>query len=139
LAKGFASTSVVAEAIFTSVTDSISEQEKALPKEATHNVLEKADGLLFDKLVDHVAENCADRIETLIRLANVGQADIIQQYLLHDEDCYCLAELRASLHNAEAQRDDLSGQEEVDDFRRVVLDKRADDTERGKTKILKRT
>jgi len=55
---------------------------------------------------------------------------------LDDEDGDGLAELRASLHDTEAERDDLRGEEKVDDLGRVVLDQSANDTERGQTEVL---
>ena len=57
---------------------------------------------------------------------------------MNDEDGYCLAEFRASLHDTQAKRDDLSCEEEVDNFTRVVLHKSANDTERCKTQVFER-
>lgn len=49
-------------------------------------------------------------------------AHVVQQDLLHDEGGHRLGQLRADLHGAQAQRDDLRGQEEVDHVRVVNLD-----------------
>lgn len=93
-------------------------------------MLQQAHGLLLDKLVDHVAEHCTHGVKPLVRLADVRQAHVIQQYLLYDEYRDCLAKFRTSLHNAKAQRDDLGREEEVDNIRGVVFDQRSDDAER---------
>ena len=69
----------------------------------------------------HVAEHGTDSEEALRRGADVVQADIVQQYLLHDEGGDGFAQLAAHLHGAQAQRDDLRGQQEVDDLRVVHL------------------
>jgi hypothetical protein len=102
-------------------------------------MLQQADSLLFHELVDHVAKDGTDSVEAFVGLANVRQANVIKQNLLDNEDCDSLAELRASLHDTKAERDDLGCQEEVDDLGGVILDKRADDTKRSKAKILERT
>jgi hypothetical protein len=91
---------------------------------------------LLDQLVDHVAKNGANSIETLIGLANVRKPNVVQQDLLYDEDGYSLTEFRSGLHDAQAKGNDLSGQEEVDDFRRIVFDERANNAERCKTEVL---
>jgi hypothetical protein len=100
-------------------------------------MLEQSDGLLLDELVDHVAEDSADGVEALVRLADVGQTDIVQEDLLDDEDGNGLGKLGSGFHNAQAQRDDLGCEEEVDDFARVVLDKSANHTKGCKTEVLK--
>ena len=66
-------------------------------------MLKKSHRLLVDQLSDHVAENCANSVETLVSLTNVLQAHIVKQDLLDDEDSNSLAELRASLHDTEAR------------------------------------
>jgi hypothetical protein len=101
-------------------------------------VLEQPDSLLFYQLIDHVAEDSADSIEALIGLANVSETNVIQKNLLHNEDGHSLAELRPCLHDAQAKRDDLSRQQEVDDFGGIVLDKGTDYTQRSETEILER-
>ena len=91
-------------------------------------MLQQTDSLLLDELVDHVAENGADSVEALVRLADVRQTNIVEQDLLDDKDRDGLAELGAGLHDTKTERDDLGCQKEVDDLGGVVLDKRADDT-----------
>ena len=49
-----------------------------LPQEASDYMLEKANGLLLYELVDHITQNSPDGIEPFIRLANVGEANIIE-------------------------------------------------------------
>src|SRR3546814_8184956 len=73
-----------------------------IPKEAAHNVFEQTDSLLLYQLIDHIAKNGSDRVKALVRLANVGQAHVIQQYLLNNEYCDGLAEFRAGFHYAQA-------------------------------------
>ena len=109
-----------------------------IPQEAAHDVLEEADRLVLDELGDHVAEHGADGEEALVRLADVGEADVVEQDLLHDEDGDRLAELGARLHDAQAQRDDLGREQEVDHLGRVVLDQRADDAQRRQAQVLER-
>jgi hypothetical protein len=111
-------------------------RKEEIPKKASDHVLEQADSLLLDQLVDHVAKNGANSIETLIGLANVRKPNVVQQDLLYDEDGYSLTEFRSGLHDAQAKGNDLSGQEEVDDFRRIVFDERANNAERCKTEVL---
>jgi hypothetical protein len=126
----------------------------------TDDVLEQTDGLLLDQLVDHVAKHGADGVEALVRLADVCQAGVVEKDLLDDEDGDGLAQLRARLHDAEAQGDDLGCEQEVYDCVVVVLlhlggtigenwigearkrkkahlDEGAYDTEGGETKVFK--
>ena len=99
-------------------------------------MLEKSHGLLVDQLSYHIAKDCADSVESLVSLTDVLQAHVVKQYLLDDEDGNGFAELGSSLHDTEAQRDDLRGEEEVDDLGGVILDQSANDTERGQTEVL---
>lgn len=48
-----------------------------IPKEASNNVLEQANGLLFHELIDHVAEYGADSIKALVGLTDVGKTDVV--------------------------------------------------------------
>lgn len=98
-----------------------------IPQEAAHNMLKEAGRLLLDQLCYHVAEDGADGVKPFVRGADVVQAIVVQQDLLHDKDGDRLAELRAGFHDAQAQRDDLRRQEEVDHLGRVILDQGADD------------
>lgn len=102
-------------------------------------MLEEPDGLLLDELTDHVTEDSANRVEALVSLADVREANVVKENLLYDEDGDGFAELGTGLHDAQAKRDNLGRQEEVDHFRGVVLDKGANDTKRGQAEILKRS
>ena len=100
-------------------------------------MLQEPHSLLVNELSDHITENGANSVESLVGLADVLQSHVVEQDLLDDEDSNGLAELRSSLHDTEAERNDLGGEEEVDDFCRVVLDQSADDTKRSQAEILK--
>lgn len=102
-------------------------------------MLEEANCLLLDKLIDHVAQDGAHGVKALVRLADICQAGVVQQDLLHDEDSDGLAELGARLHDAQAQRYYLGRQQEVDDIVRIVLDQRSDHAQRGQTEVFEGT
>jgi len=108
----------------------------SLPQETAHDVLQQPHRLLIHKLRNHIREHRSYSVKALVRLADVLQAHIIQQDLLHDEDGHRLAQLGARLHDPQAQRDDLGGEQEVDDLRAVVLDQRTDDTQGGEAEVL---
>ena len=72
-------------------------------------MLEQANSLLLHQLIDHVAEDGSDGVETLIGLADVGKTNIVEEYLLYDEDGNSLTELGARLHDAQTQRNNLGG------------------------------
>lgn len=108
---------------------------KDSPKEASHDVLEKSDRLLLHQLSDHIAEDSTHRIESLICRANVGQADVVEKYLLNDEDGNGLAQLGPGLHDTKAQRNNLGGQEEVDHIRRVILHQGSDNAQRREAQV----
>lgn len=101
-------------------------------------MLKKASSLRLDELRHHVAEDGANSVEALVSSANVVEAIVIKQNLLHNEDGDSLAKFRASLHDSQAERDNLGGEEEVDDFRGVVLDERANHTEARESQVFKR-
>ena len=84
-------------------------------------MLQETHRLSLNELIDHVAEYGADGVEAFVRVADVGQASLVEQYLLDDEDGDGLGQLRACLHDAQTQWNDLRGQEEVDDGSVVVL------------------
>ena len=100
-------------------------------------MFQQANSLLLDELIDHVAENRTDGVETLIGLADIRKANVVKENLLNNEDCNRFAELRASLHDAKAERNDLRGQEEVDHIGGIVFDEGADDAEGSEAQILK--
>ena len=54
--------------------------------------------------------------EAFCRGTDVVEPDVVQQDLLDNEGGHCLGQLAAHLHSAQAQRDDLCGQQEVDDL-----------------------
>lgn len=101
-------------------------------------MLQKADRLLLHQLRHHVAEYSADGVEPLIGMAYVAKAGIVQKYLLNDENGDRLAELRAGLHDPKTERYNLRGQQEIDDLGGIILDQRANDTQRRQAQILKR-
>ena len=74
-------------------------------------MFQQADCLSLDKLVDHVAQNHANGIETLVSVANVRQPRVVQEDLLHDEDGHGFGELGTFLHDAQAEGDELGGEE----------------------------
>ena len=70
-------------------------------------------------------------------MTDVVEASLIQQYLLEDEGGHRLAQLRPRLHDSQTERNDLCGQQEVDDLLFIRLDQSSDDSKRGQTKIFK--
>ena len=84
-------------------------------------MFEEADGLGLDELIDHVAEDGADGKEALVCVADVGEPGLVEEDLLHNEDRDGLGEFRAGFHDAQAERDDLRREEEVDHRVVVVL------------------
>lgn len=118
-------------------------------------MLQETDGLSFDKANDHVTQDCSHSVESLIGSADVSQTSVIEQNLLDDEDGHGLGELTAGFHDSETEWNDLSRQEERDcrgrivcvtrssigvhrnTGRRLILDQGTNDTQRGKSEILK--
>ena len=90
---------------------------------------------LIHQILYHIAQHAAHGVESLVSLADVVQAHVVEQDLLDDEDGDRLAELGAGLHDAEAERDDLGGEEEVDHVGGVVLNESADHAERGQAQV----
>lgn len=84
-------------------------------------MLEQPHCLRLHELVDHVAQDGADGVEPLVGVADVRQAGLVEEDLLHNEDGDRLGELRARLHDAQAEGYDLGREEEVDDGIVVVL------------------
>ena len=93
----------------------------AQPKIATDDMFEESNRLGLDELVDHIAENGTDGEEALVGVTDVGEPGLVKEYLLHDEDRDRLGKFRASLHDAETERDDLGRKEEVYDRVVVIL------------------
>lgn len=95
---------------------------------ASNDMFEKAHCASLLDTRDHIRQYGTHCIKAFIRLADVGQSDVIQKDLLDDEDSNRLAELGASLHDTQAERDDLCAEKECDDLRVVgLLDQRAND------------
>ncbi|KAG9679797.1 hypothetical protein KCU87_g247, partial [Aureobasidium melanogenum] len=70
-------------------------------------MLEQTHRLLLNELVDHVGKDGSNSVESLISLANVLKAKIIEQNLLDNEDSNGLTEFATSFHDAQAERNDL--------------------------------
>ena len=102
-------------------------------------MLQQSHSLLLHQLADHIAQDGADGVETLICLADVTQTNVVEQDLLDNKDGYCLAELRACLHDAKTEGDNLCCEEKVDDLGRVVFDERTNNAKGGKSEVFKRT
>lgn len=77
-------------------------------------MLQQSHSLLIHQLRHHITQHSAHSVEPLVRLADILQTHIIEQYFLHDENRDGLAELGARFHNTKTERDDLGGEEEVD-------------------------
>lgn len=105
---------------------------------APHHMLEQPRCRFFYKLAYHVREHRRHRVEPLVRLANVVEPSIVHQDLLHDENGNGLGQLRARLHNAQAQRDDFGLQQEVNYVDGVVLDQRPNHAQRRQPQVLER-
>lgn len=91
LAQSLACASVITQAALVSDLAYI-KSSVIIPKEAPHNVLEQADGLLLYELVDHITEDSADCIEAFVGLTDVRKPYIVQKDLLYDENGDGLAE-----------------------------------------------
>jgi hypothetical protein len=77
--------------------------------------------LALHQLVYHIAQHSADSVKAFVRLADIGEPEVVEEDLLDDEDGDGFGEFGAGLHDAEAEGDDLGGEEEVDDVGVVVL------------------
>jgi hypothetical protein len=77
--------------------------------------------LSFHQLVDHITQNGSDGIEPLIGMTDIRQSRFIEKDFLNDEDGNGFGEFGACFHDAEAERDDLGGEEEVNDGVIVIL------------------
>ena len=74
---------------------------------ASHDVFEQANSLRLHKLIDHVAQNRSNRVKPFVCVADVGQAGLVKQDLLDNEDGDRLGEFGSSLHDSKAERDDF--------------------------------
>lgn len=71
-------------------------------------------------------------------MADVRQSRLIKEDLLDDENRDGFGQLRASLHDAQAEGDDLGGEKEVDDCGVVVLlDESANHAQRREPEVFK--
>lgn len=102
-------------------------------------MLEEPSRLGLNELSNHVAEDSADGVEALVGSADIVEAVIVEEDLLDDEDGHGLTKFRARLHDAQAERDDLGCEEEVDDLGRIILNEGADNTQASETKVFERS
>jgi hypothetical protein len=102
-------------------------------------MLQQPNRLLIHQLRNHITQDRPYGIKSLVRLADVLQSHVVEQDLLHDEDGDGLAEFRTGFHDAQAERDDFGGEEEIDYVCAVVFDEGADDAERGEAQIFEGT
>lgn len=110
------------------------------PQITPHHMLQKPHRLGLHQLSHHIAQHRHHRKEPLIRMANIRQPRLIKQDLLHDENRDRLGKLGARFHDPETERDDFSGEEEVDDRGVVILfDEGADDAQRGEAEVFEGT
>lgn len=128
LTEGFASASIIAETVLCQcqVLKASNKDGKSIPKKTPNDMLQQPHSLLLDKLGDHVAQYSPHSVEPFVGLADVLQAEVIEQDLLHNKDGHGFAKLAAGLHDAQTEWDYLGCEQEVDDFARVILDEGAD-------------
>lgn len=84
-------------------------------------MLQKSDSLSFNQLIDHVAQHCSNSVEAFIGVADIGQASLIQEDLLNDEDGDSFRQFGSGLHDAKAEGYYFSGQQEVNNGAVIVL------------------
>ena len=106
------------------------------PQVAADHVLQKPLARLLAELDDHLAQDHGDVGEPVVGLTDVVQTSLVQQDLLQDEGRHRLAQLRAALHDPQAERDDLGGEQEVDHLLLVGLHEGPDDPEGGEAEVL---
>ena len=73
------------------------------------------------QLLHHPPEDGDDGVEALISLADVLQPGAVKEDLLDDEDGHGARQFIPRLHDAEAEGDDLGGEEEGHDGTRPVV------------------
>lgn len=81
-------------------------------------------------------QNDGDMGEAIVSLADVREPAVVQENLLENEGGDGLGQLRAAFHNSQAERNNLSRQQEGDDFLFVCFHERADDSQAGETEVL---
>lgn len=79
-------------------------------------MLQEPGSLLFHKLVNHVAQDSPNSIETLVGSADVVQSMVVKKDLLHDKDGNSFAQFGTGLHYAQAEWDNFCCKKEVDDI-----------------------
>ena len=96
--------SVVAEGLWETCPERLAPPRVvAQPEVATDDVFEESDRLGLDELVDHVAGDGADGEKAFVSVTDVGETGLVEEDLLHDEDCDRLGKFRAGFHDAEAE------------------------------------
>ena len=84
-------------------------------------MLQQADCLGLNKLVDHVAQDGSDSVEPFVGMTDIGETSLIQEDLLYNEDGNSLRKLRSRLHNAQAKGYNFRRQQEVNNSVVVIL------------------
>lgn len=102
-------------------------------------MLEQPGCLRLHELCDHITKDGPNGIEALIGGTYVSKPIVVEQNLLDDKDGNRLAKLGASLHDPQAEGDNLRRQKEVDDLRRIVLDQRTNNSQTRKAEVLERS
>ena len=85
---------------------------------------------------DHVVENRGNGKESLGCLAKVRKAIVVEKNLLNNKGGNCLTQLRATFHDAKAERNYLRLKKEADYLGVVNFHECADDAERGEPEVL---
>lgn len=98
-------------------------------------MLQEPGRLLFDELVDHVAQDSPNSVESLVGCADVVQTMIVKEYLLHDKNGNSFAQFGTGLHDAQAEWDNFRRKKKVDDIRAVVLDQGANNAKGRQTEV----
>ena len=75
----------------------------------------------FNELVDDFAKDSDDGKKAFICVADIRETCFVKKNLLNDEDGNRLGELGARFHDAQAEGNNLGGQQEVYDGIVVVL------------------
>ena len=80
-------------------------------------------------------QNDGDVREPIVRVADVRQPTVVQQYLLQYEGGHRFAQLRSGLHDAQAQWNDFRRQQKRDHFLFVGLRKKRMNTPRQSSRL----
>ncbi len=100
-------------------------------------MFEEASRWFLQLVHHHVVEDCAHCVEALCSLAQVVQSLFVQKDLLDDEGGHCLRKLGPSLHNPQAQGDDLCLQQETNHIVVIHLNQGSNHTQRGESQVFK--